>query len=647
MRLTLKKMTQDQFKGNTHAEFYLDGMRVEVTGRNGSGKSTIYDGYNYVFADADSELHKKPKVFPDFLETSIPVCEITCDVDDTEYVIRKYQKDARTQKDIEDGKPVSIKNLYEINGLAMSETAFKNRLTDIGIELNKFLLLTYLDYFINQKDADCRNILFGMVENITDADIANMIEGCSDVANMLESRTLDEIKALSAQDQKKAKEHLDSITDTTFSELEKAKISISDDEFNIQKETLQTELDLMKKSLEDMDVQSIGDLNQELAMLDLEERKLTNDANAKRLEELSKMDLHIGELKNKLNKVKGDYDSQTIVLADTLGKKSRYEDEYKDLGEQFQAAKSREYDIGSGKCPTCGQNLPVHALDKAKQSFEAEKKRKMLDINREAKIVRDNIDKITNEVPELEKSLKEYLREIKSLEEEIHNEVKKREPLEVVIDVADTKECKAITSRRIEIKHAIAKADDMAAEIKEIRDNIRVREHTIREIEARIAEKERTNARIDKQIADLKEKRLEYADDERKAKRILEQVKKVSMKKSELLTDEVNKHFDIVKFELFEQMVNGEYKDVCNPMVRTEDGSYKKIGETANTALEIRGKLDIIAGLQKFYDQHLPVFVDGFEALDKKNAEMIQIDTQLITLSVIPDGDLTVKVVER
>ena len=78
-------------------------------------------------------------------------------------------------------------------------------------------------------------------------------------------------------------------------------------------------------------------------------------------------------------------------------------------------------------------------------------------------------------------------------------------------------------------------------------------------------------------------------------------------------------------------------------MIQTADGTYKTFGESANTALEVRGKLDIISGLQKFYDQNLFVFLDGAECLDEENMRRIHMDTQLITLSV-SDDDLKVEV---
>ena len=118
------------------------------------------------------------------------------------------------------------------------------------------------------------------------------------------------------------------------------------------------------------------------------------------------------------------------------------------------------------------------------------------------------------------------------------------------------------------------------------------------------------------------------------AQKILDQLAKVSMQKNKMLTDQVNSHFEIVKFKLFDQQKNGEYKDCCIPLIRNDDGEYRVFGESANTALEIRGKLDIISGLQKFYGQYYPVFLDGAEALDSQNMAQIHMDTQLITLSV-------------
>lgn len=115
----------------------------------------------------------------------------------------------------------------------------------------------------------------------------------------------------------------------------------------------------------------------------------------------------------------------------------------------------------------------------------------------------------------------------------------------------------------------------------------------------------------------------------------------MSRKKNALLQDDVNSHFELVDFKLFDWLKNGEYKEVCIPTYRNKD-----MGISTNTGLEILMKLDIIRGLQSFYNMHLPVFIDGAEALSESTMKMINSDCQTVFLKVTEDENLKVEVME-
>ena len=104
-----------------------------------------------------------------------------------------------------------------------------------------------------------------------------------------------------------------------------------------------------------------------------------------------------------------------------------------------------------------------------------------------------------------------------------------------------------------------------------------------------------------------------------------------------MLSDSINEHFTKVKFRLFDIQKNGEIKDDCTPMVLTADGEYRDMKYSANTAAIVAAKLDICNGLQKFYKQSLPVFLDGAECLDEANRKALETDNQLIMLCVSDD----------
>lgn len=101
----------------------------------------------------------------------------------------------------------------------------------------------------------------------------------------------------------------------------------------------------------------------------------------------------------------------------------------------------------------------------------------------------------------------------------------------------------------------------------------------------------------------------------------------VSKRKNELLTDQVNSHFKLVKFRLFDYLKNGNVVDDCEPTI---DG--KSLKDHSNGALRVLAKLDIVDGLQRFYGQNYPVFAEDFSLVTDNTECRIDMDCQLIKL---------------
>lgn len=106
-----------------------------------------------------------------------------------------------------------------------------------------------------------------------------------------------------------------------------------------------------------------------------------------------------------------------------------------------------------------------------------------------------------------------------------------------------------------------------------------------------------------------------------------------------MLTEEINKHFKIVKWKLFNYQKNGGYVDCCIPLI-----DDRQFGTSTNKGREILAKLDIISGLQEFFGQSYPVFLDNAESLSEKTTRRIDMDCQLVMMSVSEDKELRIEV---
>lgn len=141
------------------------------------------------------------------------------------------------------------------------------------------------------------------------------------------------------------------------------------------------------------------------------------------------------------------------------------------------------------------------------------------------------------------------------------------------------------------------------------------------------------NVQIDEQISEMRHKRREYEQAKADSEKILYQLSLVSKKKNELLVEEINANFGIVKWILFDYQKNGEYKETCIPTV-----DERRFGDSTNTGREIVAKLDICNSLQKFFGINLPVFLDNAESINDFNIP--DMDCQLILMNVTENENL-------
>ena len=638
--MKLKAMHIQSFKGFRDLELVFDGNNQIISGRNGVGKTTIADAYYWVVVDKDASLKSSPEVHPDFMEESEPSVTLVCDLNGKEVTLRKFQKDSRTQKQKEENAPVRISNQYEVNAVPKSQKDFVAYLEENGIAINNLLLLSHPDIFMGQKTADCRSVLFGMVNDITDADIAKDIPNCEDAGMLLESYTVEEIAAMKKKEKKESDENIEAIPNQIIG-MENSKVAIAVEEFTRQRETLVAEIEAIESDIAENAVPSVGELNQKLVLLEKQEHQLTAEANAERVEKLTNINAEIGELKTTLNEKAFQLKTIKSNIADNMDNKTSLEQSFQRLKEDFEKTKAKEYVATDTKCPYCGQELPVHRLDEAKAHFDKEKQESLDDINRVAKDTKDKIGKLDAEIKEQHTVMTKLDAEVIELEKQIEAKVSVRAPLEHATSVSGTEEHQKIMEQILAVRHEIAQRDSLVEAEDAKRAEVKQKQQVIREIDEVLGQA-KNNDRIDEQIVALKAKQKEYAQVKANAEKILYQLQLISRKKNELLTEQVNSHFKRVKWRLFKYQKNGEVVDDCTPMVLTSNGEYRDATYSANTAAIELAKLDIINGLQEFYGQRLPVFLDGAECLDDESKKQISMDTQLIMMCV-DDDELKVR----
>lgn len=632
--MKLKRMELKQFKGIAKKVIDFSDF-TKITGQNGSGKTTIADAYFWALTNKDYALNDNPNIRPINLDVdaSVPSVSLVFDVNGTEITYTKSQK-AKVS-----GDKVSLINAYEINSVPKTERDAREYLADKGIDLDKLLILSHPDVFvkdINEKKIreDRRNILFGMVNEISDLDIAKKI-GADDVAKLLENYTKEEIEAMQNATIRKCKEEYGKdgeIIDAQIVAKEQAKIEV-----DIQ--TLTAERDNLKAKLADCEdkqknvekaFEEVRSKKTKVAELKQKIDEINSAMVAEHNARLTEFKVQKANLENELELAKNEVLIASKKIANTELLNKSCKETIDKARNDYTTEKAKVYE-GSEHCPACGRKYPEDKIEKAKLIWDEEHNRKLNAIISIGNNAKADIEANNDTIKALNSTIEAKQKDIEKLQGCI-------EELQTIIDgvkdyeLPETDEIKAIKAEIADIEATIPKEDAVTDNLQAERKEIQAK---LDEITREMAKTD-LNARIDEQIKELQDKKIDLAQSKANAEKILNQLSQVQMQKNNMAQDSVNSHFELVKFKLFDVQKNGEVKDACIPTI---DG---KAFVDCNTALRTLAEIDIINGLQKYYGVNYPMFLDEAEHLTANTMERMKLETQFIFMACSEEKELVV-----
>lgn len=681
MRMILKSLHMENFKG-VKDKTYEFGKTTRVSGMNRRGKTTIGAAWYWLMSDKNYELVSNPNIRPDNVEDCIPTVTANVGVDEKEITLSKMQKRKVGKPDKNGVSKITITNTYEINSVPKTERDFKAYLEELGFEFDKFLICSHPNVFtkdlsLKKKQDEMRKSLFAMASAKTDLEIAQMNKETADVAKLLESYKFEEIEAMNNASKKKAVEQLDAIPNQIIG-LEKAKVDVDMAEQELAKADLTRRIAECDKKIAGAD-HSLDELRDKEMRLQLDISGITQTMNRELSNRRYEIDADLCGCEDELKHLE-----QTISLKENqiVGNEKAITDadaERKKIGEKYNAEYAKAFDEvpylfdeskwgfdeNSTVCSLCGQKLPEDKIEQLKADFESRKEKAKADAEEKLKAKRfkfdtdkkvelNRLNTIGTEkkelITELTKKNADLNTEIEALKKQEQDAIAKKEELSKQLseipseaDCTQNEDYVKLKAERDKVLADIEKlesdgADKIVTDLKVEKADL---QSQLDEVNKIIAQAE-NNVQIDDKIADMQHKQNEYGQAKADAERILYQLKEVSKRKNELLVEEINQHFGIVRWKLFDFQKNGEYKEVCIPTVLDEEaGIYKVFGDTTNTGREIEAKIDICNSFQKFFDMYVPIFLDGAESINDEYVPVV--DTQLILLTVSEDKKLKVE----
>ena len=630
MRATLKKVVLENFMCYAHAEFDFYAI-TKITAKNGKGKSTIATAYLWCLFNCDYELKDNPvvrreigRVSVDDMDTSV---ELTLDVDGKEITMKKVQK--RTYS--KDGSSYKDDNKYFINDVPKTLKDFNAYL---DVDMNVFKMCSNVNAFLNQKPAEMREYLLGLVGDVTDLDIASQKVELAELVPLLEKYTTEELSAMNKATKTKIAKDLP-ILDGQIKEKErdiqlKQAIEVSD--LELQKNSLKEQIaDCVAKQTDndklmtEYDKDSSDILNLKFELSDMSRKANEDNVKARREieDKISDKQFLVRQTEKTIADIEKNIEYQQNTI-DSINKNLQ------DIRNEWKAENERKFNETSLICSYCGQEYPEDKKEQLRADFDSHKAEELKLITNNGNLFKDKLDKNKKILKDLQKELPQHKESLEMLNTAIVDLKKQLSELPQEIDVTATEEYKALEQQIAEKEQAMHKANDISAVKAELKAQETALRQQLAECESRIAKSD--TAADEQRLEELRQTRIDSEQNKANAEKILDLLDELDKAKNEALTEAVNSHFGLVKWQLFEYAKNGNYKSCCIPTV---DG--KSILTTmSNKGNRILGRVDICNSIQKISDISVPIILDDSESLSadnqKKVAEMV--DSQLIMLIV-------------
>lgn len=633
----LKNLSIKNFKGIKDLKLNFS-KKNNIFGENGTGKTTIFDAFNFLLFSKDSYDRSKFDVQPldnnnnkiHNLETEI---EAVLEVDGKETLLRKIYKENWTKTRGQAERNLKgYTTLYYVNDIPQKEGEYKKYISNLVNE-NVFKLVTNPMYFSSLPWKDRREILMQIIGDIDSEKVINYNSNLEPLKKLLDDGIDNFLKATKEKINRLKKDR--NQIPCRIDELDKYLFDTEHYE-KLKKEEELTEEKIKKIDEMIFDRSKILDVlfekKEELFRLKSELQDKTQHAKLKALEPKQELEKEIMTIKYKISESDREIEQINKAILRLNNSIELNNTNLAQLREEYKKIKQRKFkfDEDFKICQVCGQALPEDSVEKRKkvleENFNKKNARDLENNKNEGLSVKEQIEKTQKTISERKeciKALEADKQKLISLLKAKEEELKQLDTTGITIE--GTKE---LESKIEEMEEEINsfKAEDVE-NLKQLKKDLVIK---LQDLNTNIELSDRSKERIEE--LELKEKELSSNIALLEGKQILGE--EFIRTKVELLEDTVNHKFKFVKFKLFNNLTNGGLEECCEPTV-----NGVPFTSNLNTAAKINAGIDIINTLSEFYNVQAPIFVDNAESINK----IIETNSQLINLIVSLDKVIKVE----
>lgn len=632
MKIRIQKMKLQNFKGIREFEIDFNSLDTEIYGKNATGKTSIVDAFTWLFFDKDSNGSAKFDVktkTPDgeFLHNLEHSVEVSLMIDGTETTFKKILKEKYTkQRGASTAVFAGHTTDYFVDDVPRKKKEF-DEIVNSTFDASIFPIITDPFYFNEKmKWQDRRKMLIDICGDVSDAQVIGIHEELKELESYLETKSIDDLRAQLKSQMKPINDELKMIP----VRINEAQLSIPTDikEFEPlaqKRQDISKEIDDLqnKKRLASTNA-SNEEKEVEIARL-RGRRVLINDERP----DIKKEENEIYRLEYEARRLKVDIESDNFEIKTTIHKMNQNEEKRNELRKEWKEVNSSVYDESQNICPACGQELPFDKIEGFKERFNLNKAKHLEAINAEGKRLKAEYDDMDEKIAKLETEMHEGQKEYDGMIEKIKS-------LRASID----KKTKELNEKKIpkikkvdeEIERIQKEIDsnDSSKEIELISEKISQKQFELNEIEQEFAKRRLAENQL-KRIKELEDQEKHLVVEYSEKERLLFLTDEFIKAKVEILTEKINSNFDMVKFKLFDEQINGGVVECC-------ECTYKGVTySNLNNAAKINCGLDIINTICKSRDTYAPIFIDNAESVN----HVIHTDSQQIRLYVTTHQALT------
>lgn len=614
--IRLLELELSRFKGVERFTLAPDGESVIVRGDNATGKSTLHDAYTWLLfgKDASNRTAFEIKTLTD---DGAPVSGLdhavaaTFSIDGEHVKLRRVYRETWTKK-----RGASTAELtghstdFEVDGVPVKKKEWTERLDELFGPEDRLRLLTDPLYFASLLPWDQRRrVLLDLVGDVPEADVEALEPELATLRKSLGKRTHDEhAKVLGARRK----------------------------EINGELSTLPVRVDEAARALEGAPTASAAELAEALAnarakVAELEAQATPDGALVTARAELAaarkRRELAIADVERERARAQREADRERATAeaeaerADKLAQRlarmiSDAKSDHVGLGGRLEALRKRYTEVKAsdalvdveGSCPACGQKLPAERVElarrKAIESANARKADRLREISAEGQDLRERL--LTTE-----RDLEVWAEELEAARTEAA-EARERAELAKLVHVPEAPELE-LAAAEIEadrLEGELAKLELGARLLGPARADTREADAEVdRLVEELAAAQEADRARA--RIAELEERERELAVAIEAVDRELYLLDLRARTRARLLTERVDQRFELVRFRLFTEQINGALAEACDVTVGGVPWNDLNHGARMNAGIDV---LRVLGGA---YGLRAPVWLDNAESVTR------------------------------